>query len=651
MKRFLAFSLLQIMQFFLVSLVFADPSNTFDVAQGTPVQAMVVGSSQGIHYTLSSSAPQNAPVVVTCSFTATNPSLLSASFNDAGCANGGVGIYSGNPVDTLVTLTLSGNATTTQTGTLVFKQKDGRGYPVTKNISITVEPNSQRVITINNYCVSPNGAGNSTGNDIVIGVITSATPAASKYTANTACTSDSECHALSIYSTCVGLNADGACPGGSCYCGGGACTTDTDCVNSSTGTCSTATNQCTYCASDSDCLTGSSCNTSSNTCYFNFPTPSKYQLSAYTLGGTPDSATITLTDNTVATGFTQVFNGRFSARVGCTLASGQYSSCNVADCQASGTSGSGACNFSHNAFSSPYGLAEFTLIGLTPDTYDISLESGSTVPMAMYPTPGNPSSPGSPNDYSNPYLCGIPGATTEVQTNSGQQNIGASPWTFTLPTYSSSTIYQLRWVDGSDSTACHSDTTCQNISANYYCGMTKTNETSTGATTCGKLLGYWSFDQICTDTAGSFTFRSGDGQTGTSITTCATDYPATGTSNTYTQLLACSGNAATSCFNVSSSNTSCCGCVNWQTLGITVPTDGTIVPQCTYPNAYWVGSTKLSAPGVLPFVTWTKQGCTSCYSYPYDDKTSTFTCPGNTGQSGVDYTIDLCPENKGLQPA
>lgn len=610
-------------------------TNPFSIAQGTPVQAMVAGSSQGVHFIISSAAPKNTPVVVTCSFIPDDPSALQYSFNNAGCV-AGVGVYNGNPVDTLVSFTIPGNITSTQKGKLIFRQTNGRGYSTTIPVSIAVKANSQRTITVTNYCTRPNGAGKSTGNDIVLGIISSATPAKNQYTSYTSCSSNADCSIFTIYSTCVGLAADGSCPGGNCYCGGGACSRDSDCVNSDSGTCQK--NACTYCATDNDCMTGSSCNTIANLCYFSFPTPSKYQLNAYTFGGRADSATITLADHTAATGFTQVFNGRISPRVGCTLTNGAYSNCNVADCGT--TTGSGACNFNSNAFASPYPLAEFTLIGTTPDTYDLSLESGATVAMAMYPTPG---SAASPNAYGNPYICGLPGATVEVQTNSGQQNIGKSTWAFNLPSYLNSPVYQLRWVDASNGTSCNSDATCQSIDSSYYCGLTKANEIVAGPTTCGKPLGYWTFDQICTDNS-SFTFKNANNDT---IASCGTDYG----SNTYADLLACSGAAAASCYNEGSSNAVCGGCANWQDYNIIVPTSKYIVPQCTYPNTYWVGSSKFDAPGVLPFVTWLKQACTSCYAYPYDDKSSTFTCPGNTGQSAVNYNIDLCPENKGLTPA
>lgn len=627
------FSLLTII-FLLITKFAIASTNPFTVTAKSPVQNMVAGSAQSIHYLLTSSAPQSSPVVVTCSFTPNDPSALTYSFNSAGCASGGVGLYSGITVDTLLTLTVTPGTTSAQSGTLVFHQTNGRGYTVTKLIHFTVAANSQRTITFNNYCVSPNGAGNSTGNDIVLGVISSSVPAVNQYTSNTACSTNADCAAFT-YSTCINSSATGPCNGGSgCYCGGGACVSDNDCLNNHSGTC--VKNACSYCAGPSQCIAGASCNTTSNICFFNFPTPSKYQLSAFSLGGSPDSATLTLADNSAANGFTQVFNGRFTGRVGCTLASGQYSNCNVADCGTSTIAGSGACNFETNAITAPATLAEATFIGLTPDTYDLSIIGGVSMSMVMYPSAG---SAASPDVYNNPYICGIPGSITEVQTNNGQQNIGASSWSFSLPSYLNSTIYQLRWVDASSATTCSSDATCQALNVNYYCGMTRTNETGAGTTTCGKLLGYWSFDQICTDN-NTFTFKNANGSTIASCTSSTYD------SNTYFNLLACSGDAATSCFNVNSPSKTCCGCVNWQNLGLIEPTDSNIVMQCTYPNPNWVGSTKLNAPGVLPFITWQKQACPGCYVFPYDDKTSTFGCPGNNGQSAVNYTIDFCPENK-----
>lgn len=606
-------------------------TNPFTVTSGTPIQNMVSGSSQEVHYVLTSPVPKSSPVIVKCSFTPDNPSQLTYSFNNAGCITG-EGIFKGLSVDTILTLNIASGVSTTQKGTLTFQQTNGRGYSVKIPITVNVATSSQRVITFNNYCKSPNGAGKDTGSDIVIGIISSSVPAKNKWTANTACTTDSDCSAFK-YSTCINATATGACNGGAgCYCGGGACVADADCSNTNLSTC--VKGACSYCDNDTDCIQGASCNTGSNECYFKLPQPAKYQLSAYVSGQTADSTTVTLTDYSASNGYTQVFNGRFTGRVGCNLAGGQYSNCNVGDCGTSTTADPGACSFSSNAIVSPATLAEATFIALTPDTYDLSVIGGVSMSMDFHPSTGSASSPAS---YNNPYLCGNAGSITEVKTNGGQQNIGASSWSFTLPSYLNSTVFQLRWVDDSNATVCAADSTCQTIDKSYYCGMTRTNEGLAGQTTCGKLLGYWTFDQICTDN-NAFTFKNGNGDT---IASCGTNFD----TNTYQDLLACSGPAAASCFNVSSKNYTCCGCVNWNALGLIVPTDPNIVQQCKYPNTYWVGSDKFNAPGVLPFISWLKSACPGCYSYPYDDKTSTYGCPGNNGQSAVNYTIDFCPEN------
>ncbi|WP_367607738.1 thaumatin family protein [Legionella sp. W05-934-2] len=620
--------------FFTLGLLLIKPAlaatNPFSVTANTPVQNMISGSSQEIHYVLTSPVPQSSPAIVKCTFTPNNPAQLTYSFNSAGCVTG-VGLFKGLSVDTALTLNVAAGVSTPQKGTLTFKQTNGRGYTVNIPITINVATNSQRVITFRNYCKTPNGAGQDTGSDIVIGIISSSVPAKNQSTANTSCTADSDCAEFN-YSTCINATATGPCNGGAgCYCGGGACVADSDCSNNHVGTC--VKGACTYCTDSNDCIEGASC--SANLCYFNFPQPGKYQLSPYVTSGTPDSTTVTLQDNSASNGFTQVFNGRFTGRVGCNLVAGQYSNCTVGDCGTSATPGSGACNFATNAIVSPATLAEATFIAKTPDTYDMSIIGGVSMSMDFHPTSGSAASPAS---YDNPYVCGNPGSITQVNTNGGQQNIGASSWQFTLPSYNNSTVFQLRWVDESDATPCSADSTCQTIDTNYYCGMTRTNEGLAGATTCGKVLGYWTFDQICTDNA-AFEFKNANDD---SIALCTSPF---GT-NTYQDLLACSGPAAASCFNETSKNTICCGCVNWNTQGIIVPTDPKIVTQCQYPNAYWVGSTKFSAPGVLPFITWLKSACPGCYSYPYDDKTSTYGCPGNNGQSAVNYTIDFCPENK-----
>lgn len=92
-----------------------------------------------------------------------------------------------------------------------------------------------------------------------------------------------------------------------------------------------------------------------------------------------------------------------------------------------------------------------------------------------------------------------------------------------------------------------------------------------------------------------------------------------------------------------------CGGVNWgsgvfngapfaSTWGGT-PTDLTRPSQgiVATANTNWIGN-------VLPTITWLKQACPTCYTFPYDDKSSTFTCSNqgsSTGANTQNYTINI----------
>ena len=43
---------------------------------------------------------------------------------------------------------------------------------------------------------------------------------------------------------------------------------------------------------------------------------------------------------------------------------------------------------------------------------------------------------------------------------------------------------------------------------------------------------------------------------------------------------------------------------------------------------------------VLGIISWMKAACPTAYSYPYDDKASTFQC---TASETTEYTITFCP--------
>lgn len=82
--------------------------------------------------------------------------------------------------------------------------------------------------------------------------------------------------------------------------------------------------------------------------------------------------------------------------------------------------------------------------------------------------------------------------------------------------------------------------------------------------------------------------------------------------------------------------TMACGGVNWnnvnnQSYGVTRPSG----PAVTV-NSDWMAQ-------ALPTIIWLKQACPTCYTFPYDDFASTFTCSNSTGSAvnTTNYTITI----------
>src|SRR5262249_9279347 len=140
--------------------------------------------------------------------------------------------------------------------------------------------------------------------------------------------------------------------------------------------------------------------------------------------------------------------------------------------------------------------------------------------------------------------------------------------------------------------------------------------------TCGRLLGYWTADQIC-----------GIQRNYGAPFNCSQTLPAPQNNLTWWNLFACVG--VGSCY-ASGAGTNCCGCVNWDQIGIPVP-PGPTTAQCVNQNPNWVN-------GVLPGLSWLKKACPTVYTYPFDDMSSTFTCQQMVnGTNAVNYTITFCP--------
>lgn len=348
------------------------------------------------------------------------------------------------------------------------------------------------------------------------------------------------------------------------------------------------------------------CNSANGLCTWPAPVPQSgsYQLAAsgtttlqlperiyYQYYGTPQQIPI-------------IWSGSIFGRTGCT----NGGTCQTADCGG----GTGACT------AGPVGQftqAEMTLqAGATNDAYDLSRINGMNLPMSM-----GPSAP-TTISTTNPYTCGTAGSTS-AQT-AGVSTIGACSWTFTLP----STSHLYTWVAPGGS-SCPNSGTPTGCGGGTVCGLTTAAVTGgSTTTTCGAFLGYWTGEGVCKVNA---------------------SFGAPYNCSSNISLFGCTGAYASSCYT-SSNQTQCCGCVNWSNI----PTDNSIVQQCggteSGGTCSATGNNSCNdtwASDILPTLAWYKDGCPPSYVYPYDDKSSSFTCTNGTSttSNSVDYTITFCP--------
>ncbi|MBX3708650.1 MAG: hypothetical protein KIT56_05535 [Gammaproteobacteria bacterium] len=365
------------------------------------------------------------------------------------------------------------------------------------------------------------------------------------------------------------------------------------------------------CVTDSDCYPGSQCIQVQTTptvlkhCFWINPAPSSdnYELPA---GNGETTVSFPVYDNGIDT----IWSGGVAGRTHCTS-----DGCDTGDC----TGGIGACP-PGQGFSAPVSTAEFTLLNNNPivysttpnnntdvDTYDVTVINGITVPISMTPTNGTW------GNSTAPYTCGTPGAL------SANAPLGACAWSFTPPSN------DYIWVQYMDSpTAC---TTNSNCTAPQVCGLSFNPSAAAGSKitkTCGTFLGYWTADAVCAK----------DPQHNTAPFTCT--LPVQGPL-TFADLLGCStGDLSQSCYSTGAVNT-CCGCVDWNTVGAVVPTPP-ITQACNAINPTWTTNAQ-------PTLLWLKTACPTVYTYPFDDASSTFTCQTLNEQqiNTTNYTITFCP--------
>lgn len=615
----------------------------FSIQQNTPViqNQMVAGSTQNLVYTIVVPSPPvvppGTPVTITCTMKSSNSAYIDVpTFAAANGCVGGAQITSitGNLPVNLALVAAKNAAGQSGTITVEFKQTGGRGTfqaPITVTIPITVASSSNRTVSFKNSCPFP----------VWFGVSSGSIP--SKTNANHQCNTDTDCNTVAAYSTCVNH-----------VCGGGWCQTPSDCLVTTNPNPTPTANDpavcnggnCSYCTQDSDCVgggTSSACNLANYQCYWKTPAPADASTNHYKLGvsGSPqDTDSILLTDNSSIIGYSLVWSGGFAGRTlcGATPPYTDANACTTAGCNTTGNGdGNGGCQLGEG-FALPSTQSEITMVANAPDTYDTTIINGTNVPMSIYPN-----NAATPQAYNNPYNCGNPGGNLATVMNPASiaTTLGGCSWDFVLPNIA------YRWVntDAPPLTLpavnqCSTDNDCVTLypdALQYRCGLTMTAVGTTpgvgsGITICGTPLGYWNQNEIC---ATNQTYNPTDVA---GVVNCsASGYNSGG--NTLINLLACTGsNAGTSCYTAGA-NSACCGCTNWNMLTPgSVPSNQSYVAQCTtaMANSDWTGN-------VLQPLEFFKQACPSAYVYPFDDKSSTFTCPENGGQSAVNYTVEFCP--------
>jgi len=338
----------------------------------------------------------------------------------------------------------------------------------------------------------------------------------------------------------------------------------------------------TECQSDNDCIQGSSCLDANKLCYWNVPTPSTNSFRIPTQ--TSAELEFPYLENS--------HDVHWSGNIGF-CSNGTCGPVSEEQCGREGCS----------VFAGPINTAEFTFSKSGTDFYDVSIIAGLNVPMLFAPklTTATYSS-------DHPYQCGVPGATSN---SNGQWQ---SSWKFDAPS-----VYN-NWVsEGGDD--CTSDSHCTN---GDICGLSSVvGRTPQLKLTCGKSQGYWSANAVCAQDAefgAPFHCKQAleDGNKGLELDNlirCDSDIP--------------------SCYQPNAPST-CCGCVNWNNeFGADVSPSST--QQCSGSNPTW---NEL----VLPQLKWLKAGCPTCYTYPYDDMSSTFVCSQkDNGHNNIDYELTLCP--------
>ncbi len=387
-------------------------------------------------------------------------------------------------------------------------------------------------------------------------------------------------------------------------------------------------------SSQSDCPANSTYVPAKSGCFWNNPVPSgnNYALAA---NGGSTSVSIAASDYNG-----QQWSGGIAGRANCTE-SGlcQTGSCTGAAHGAGGNTGL-ACTITHG-FDIPNSAAEFTFLNNGNDAYDITLIGGVIIPVSMQPSNNTNVSTG------NPYQCGNAGSAAAQSgfMNGSQQVLYASNWSPTPTSYVSpntgidTPVEAYNYVSGDSVTnaGCSTGTSGSYQPNSSLCGSGLTcgyaydaifNPSPTYKYTCGSRLGWIS--------AATIFAANGSSSNVAPFGFNAVVNPGSSNPNGYTigQWSQCVHPPFNSSYLAGTPDAQTCGGTNWS--GIATPESGFLSSNATWQQE------------ILPRITWIKQSCPTCYSYQYDDNSSSFTCQTQASTSNpanaTNYTVTFCPK-------
>jgi Thaumatin family len=313
------------------------------------------------------------------------------------------------------------------------------------------------------------------------------------------------------------------------------------------------------------------------------------------------------------------WQGRFWPRSACAFSSGKCAA-GVECCQTGNCLGEDNKTFSFACRLSavpPATLAEAALLEFPgQDTYDVSNVDGFSRPVEISPTPGTYDATQPAGTFYEPW-CGRPGCPSDCGATA------ACPWKLDVtvcPEQMRFVVPQTCATKADCPTAasdcnkagictCATDADC---SDGQVCG---TSPLDGGSRTCGPYAGCYSAAKAC-----------GAAPTLGAPLDCAQ----------HTALYGCTGAVyGGSCYTAGASN-DCCGCASWS------PPD-TCAGGAS--NAAWVKLAETDAlpPSPVGFAKTFHDACPTAYSFPYDDKVSTFNCKGLSAEKQAGYTITFCP--------